>query len=213
MFGCECEVIPAVSDDCEKMATCTSSAPSSSATTERQHYLWSSAQRALKDGSPALSRVLLLAVDDATRLANTQLPARAAQRMCSTCYTLLMPGANCRITKQKRKRRPLSRRYLLRVRCESCGACSDHALPTPDSSRATIPGTQHQLKQQKQQKQQSRQQQQQRDKAQSKQKPAKSSQPQGSKRRSAPQTGPESASASACRPAGDSLFGFDFVAI
>ena len=188
---------------------------SSSAVTERQRYLWSSAQSALLNGAPALSRVLLLAVDEAARHSKTHIPGRAAQRMCSACYTLLVPGTNCHISKQKRKRRPLSRRYVLRVRCDNCGTCSDHALPTPESSRATLAATQQLQQPQPPQQQRPHTSTSARDKAQGKQKrakPVQPVQPQGRKRRSVPQKGSQPESTATAPGAGDGLFGFDFVA-
>ena len=47
---------------------------------ERTRYLWASSQRALtEDGSPALSRVLLLAT-------RAELPERATQHSCARCF-------------------------------------------------------------------------------------------------------------------------------
>ena len=132
-------------------------------TTERQAFLWSSAQRAFHE-APALSRILLLGLDGIARQEAVPLPTRAAQRVCSSCFTLLVPGFSCRVAQQKHPRRPKERRRSLCVKCDTCGRTSSFPMPTPPSSRAAI-ATSHHHQQQEQERQQQQQQQQQKQQA------------------------------------------------
>ena len=107
--------------------------------TERAVFLWSASQRALKDGSPALSRVLLLGMDKVCADEGTPLPTRASQRVCASCFSLLVPGVSCHVDQlAKHPRRPLARRRSLRLKCTHCGHSSSFPTPTPPSARAAI---------------------------------------------------------------------------
>ena len=161
----------------------------------RHRHLWDSAQRALSDGAPALSRVLLLN-------ARPHLPDRAAQHVCPACFGLLVPGLTCttRERRQPKARRPAVRRRAL-PRCHQCG----HQTSTPaavrpsaraDAAAAPEDAPKKQAKRARQQQQQQQHQQQQEKQKQQQKKARKGSQ----------------APASALPPPGDdSLFGFDFV--
>jgi RNase P subunit RPR2 len=122
---------------------------------DRQRFLWSSSQQAFRD-APALSRVLLHALDEGAQRDATPLPTRATQRFCASCFTPLVPGVSSQVKKLKHSRRPKSRRYSLRVQCKRCGHKRDFPLPTPPSSRAAISDLpkQHEQQQQQQQTQQ-----------------------------------------------------------
>ena len=106
-------------------------------TADRQLFLWSSAQRAHQD-APALSQVLLLGLNGVCRADGAPLPARAQQRACSWCFTLLVPGFSCKIKQQRHPRRPAQRRHSLCVSCFSCGRTTKFPMVTPQSSRAGI---------------------------------------------------------------------------
>lgn len=105
--------------------------------TERQRFLWSSAQQAFHD-APELSHILLLALDRECKRAGTPLPTRAAQRLCASCFTLLVPGFSCKVTQRKHPRRPRARRFSLDISCTRCGHTSNFPMPTPPSCRDAI---------------------------------------------------------------------------
>ena len=119
-------------------------ASSSASTAEQQRFLYSSSQRAHMDGATALSRVLLFALDSSARRTETQLPARALHRICSSCFQLLVPGVSCKVWKRKHGHRPLARRYSLHTRCGYCGVTHCHAMPTPPSSRSALASAEEQ---------------------------------------------------------------------
>jgi RNase P subunit RPR2 len=100
---------------------------------ERQRFLWSSSQQHIE--APALSRVLLHALDRATVRDQTPLPPRALQRCCSKCLSLLAPGFNCHVTEKSHPHRPSARRRSMRVHCESCGHVTTFVMPAKPSSR------------------------------------------------------------------------------
>ena len=115
------------------MTASTSAAATSTDTLRPTIQLWTSAQRAARDNSPALSRVLLLAARD------RGLPERAQSHACAKCFTLLIPGASCSPARlAKRRRRPAARRRELVLRCNNCGHLNSSAAANPPSARSAI---------------------------------------------------------------------------
>ena len=106
----------------------------------RLRYLWSSSQQQQQAGAPALSRVLLHGLDQLLAGQDgktaTALPSRAAQRLCGACFTLLVPGVNCRVTDAVHKRRPAARRRSLRIACDGCGHVSEFPMAAKPSGRS-----------------------------------------------------------------------------
>lgn len=116
---------------------------------ERQRYLWSSAQRALRDGAPALSQVLMLSLDRASVVQSSvavesdaqllpPLPARVLQRSCGFCFSVLVPGVTCKVQQSLHRRRPAARRRSLGVRCWQCGREREFPMPARQSARSAI---------------------------------------------------------------------------
>lgn len=103
-----------------------------------QSFLWSSAQRALSEGAPELSRVLLLALDERAAREKTPLPTRVTQRMCMHCFTVLVPGVNSSVRQVKHPKRPVARRRALVVRCTGCGNSAEFPMEPSPSARAAI---------------------------------------------------------------------------
>ena len=100
----------------------------------RQRYLWTSSQQ--HPDAPALSRVLLFALDRLVAHDKTPLPTRARQRCCGACLLPLMPGVNCRVFESKHARRPATRRRSVRIRCDSCAHVTSFPIPAKPSSRS-----------------------------------------------------------------------------
>ena len=110
--------------------------PPSERAVGRQVFRWSSAQRAVENGAPALSRVLLLAAHGE----QPPLPERAAQHVCRACFTLLVPGVEgcTRAQRVAHKHRPAARRHSLRVRCHHCGYENISPTVAPPAARTAI---------------------------------------------------------------------------
>ena len=101
-------------------------------------YLWLSSQRALREASPALSRLLLIAA----RSQHTALPERAAQHSCAACFMLIVPGVSGTVRTRRLWRQPRSRtgarQRKLCVKCIHCGHVNSFLTAAPPSARATI---------------------------------------------------------------------------
>jgi RNase P subunit RPR2 len=103
---------------------------------EQLAYLWRSANEHAHE-APALSRLYAHRLIDVAARAKLPLPSRALNRICSGCYTLVVPGLDCQVSHREHKRRPASRRHSLRVHCQHCGQVSTFPLPARRSSRSS----------------------------------------------------------------------------
>ena len=102
---------------------------------ERARFLWESAHRHAEK-APELSRNI---IRELVRLADHEqvaLPARALQRVCSRCMTLLVAGVNCTASQQTHRRRSHSCRRTLRIRCHHCSRVNTFPMAAKEPARA-----------------------------------------------------------------------------
>ena len=103
----------------------------------RAKFLWESAHLHAH-AAPEYSRHLVRELLRLARREEAQLPARVLQRLCSRCFTLLMPGFNseCTVAEKGRRCRAGKRPQKLRVRCGHCKHVSTFPLPPKEPSRS-----------------------------------------------------------------------------